>query len=119
MHKTIFAISSLIFSVGFLIWSIGESVANPQGPNISLGANPIVSFNCNGTGYTVPSTNDYVITDLIGVDSTPNVFLDGVYTMNLSTNGNFGLTTGWLVSSGTTITCSSGTVYMSGYLVHP
>ena len=119
MHKNIFAVSGLIFSVGFLIWSIGESFAFPQGPNISYGTNPIVSFNCNSTGYTVPSTNDYIITDFIAVSSAPYVYLDGVNTMYLSTSGNFGLTTGWRVSSGTAITCSSGSVYMSGYLVHP
>ena len=116
MHKIIFAISSLIFSSGFLVWSIGESIAFPQGPNVSHGTNPIVSFNCNGTGYTVPSSNDYIITDFIGVSSSPNIYLDGTYMMYLSTSGNFGLTTGWLIPSGTTITCSGGTVFMSGYL---
>lgn len=119
MHKTLFAISSIILSIGFLIWSIGQATAFPQGPNISLGNNPIVSFNCDSSGYTVPPNNDYVITDFIGVYSGPYVYLDGVNTIYLSTSGNFGLTSGWKVPAGTTITCASGNVYLSGYLVHP
>ena len=119
MHKTLFSISSIIFSIGFLIWSVGQAIAFPQGPNISLGANPVVSFNCDNSGYTVPATNDYIITDFIGVYSGPHIYLNGVSVMYLSTSGNFGLTTGWRVPAGTTITCAGGNVYLSGYLVHP
>ncbi len=116
MHKTIFAISSLIFSVGFFIWSISHSYAFPQGPNVSLGYNPIVSVVCT-SGYTVPSSSDFVITDFIGVQSSPYLLLDGNYTMQL-VNGNSTLNTGWLVPSGSVISCTGGTAYFSGYLVH-
>ena len=117
MYKTILAFSALISSVALLIFAMGNSFAYPQGPNISLGSNPIVSFSCNSTAYVVPANNDYVITDFIGVYSGPYIYLDGVNTMYLSQSGNFGLTTGWKVPSGTAITCNGGNVYLSGYLV--
>ena len=37
MGKHLFGISTLIMSIALLIWSIGETFAFPQGPNVSLG----------------------------------------------------------------------------------
>jgi len=119
MHKLIFSISSLIFALGFLISSIGDSFAYPQGPNISMGSNPIVSFDCNGNGYTVPSTSDYIMTDFLAVSSSPYMQFDGGSTMYFNFAGNSTLMTGYRVPSGTTITCGSGGIHVSGYLVHP
>lgn len=119
MHKTIFSIATLIASVALLVSSISNSFAYPQGPNVSLGSNPIVSFNCNSTGYTVPATSDYIITDFIGVYSSPYMYFDGGTSIYLATSGNSSLMTGYRVSAGTQITCSGGSLHVSGYLVHP
>ncbi len=119
MHKTIFSIATLIASVALLVSSISNSFAYPQGPNISLGSNPIVSFNCNSTGYTVPATSDYIITDFIAVSSSPYMQMDGGNTMYFNFSGNSTLMTGYRVPAGTQITCGSGGIHISGYLVHP
>ncbi len=119
MHKMILSVAALIASIALFVSSIGNSFAYPQGPNVSTGTNPIVSFNCNSTGYTVPSTTDYIITDYIGVSSSPYMQFDGGNTLYLNFSGNSTLMTGYRVAAGTTITCNSGSVHISGYLVHP
>ena len=119
MNNTLFGIASIIFGIAALVWSIGDSFAYPQGPNVSLGSNPIVSFNCNSGGYTIPSNSDYIITDFIGVYGSPYVYFNGGNSIYLDFPGNSTLMTGYRVPSGTVITCSSGSVHISGYLVHP
>ena len=118
MHKNILSFSVLIASISLLISSIGDSFAYPHGPNISTGSNPIVSFNCSSS-YTVPSNSDYIITDFIGVYGSPYVYFNGGNSIYLNVSGNSTLMTGYRVPSGTVITCSSGSVHISGYLVHP
>ena len=118
MHKVILSLSVLIVSIALLILSIGQSFAYPQGPNVSTGTNPIVSFNCSSS-YTVPSNSDYIITDFIGVYGSPYIYFNGGNSIYLDFPGNSTLMTGYRVSSGTVITCSSGSVHISGYLVHP
>jgi hypothetical protein len=119
MHKNILSVAVLIASIALLIFSIGTSFAYPQGPNVSTGTNPIVSFNCNSTGYTIPSTSDYIITDFIGVSGNPYLYFDGTNSMYLNFAGNSTLMTGYRVSAGTVITYTSGSIHISGYLVHP
>ena len=116
MHKTLFGIASIIFAIACLISSIGDSFAYPQGPNVSLGSNPIVSIDCNG-GYTVPSNADLIVTDFIGVSSYPSLRLDGVHSIYL-TDGTHNLTTGWRIPAGAAISCASGSAYLTGYLTH-
>ena len=116
MNNTLFGIASIIFGLAALVWSIGDSFAYPQGPNVSLGSNPIVSIDCN-SGYTVPSNADLIITDFIGVNSYPSLRLDGVNTISL-TDGTHNLTTGWRVPAGASISCYSGSAYLTGYLTH-
>jgi len=118
MHKLIFSISSLIFALGFFISSIGDSFAYPQGPNISMGSNPIISFQCGSSGYTVPNGQDFIITDFIGASSYPSIYVDGLSAMYIGFNGNSSLNTGWKIAAGSTVSCVSGTVYLSGYLTH-
>lgn len=119
MHKIILSLSVFMASIALLVFSIGNSFAYPQGPNVSTGTNPIVSFNCNNTGYTVPSNSDYIITDFIGTYSSPYIYFNGGNSIYLDFPGNSTLMTGYRVAAGTTITCNSGSVHISGYLVHP
>lgn len=118
MHKIIFSIAALIASVALLISSITDSFAYPQGPNVSLGSNPIVSFYCDNGGYTIPTGQDFIITDFIGASSYPSVYVNGSSAMYIGFAGNSSLTTGWKIPSGSIVSCVSGTVYLSGYLTH-
>ena len=119
MERRLFGIAAIIASIGFLISSIGDGFAYPQGPNISLGSNPIVSFYCaSGTvAYTVPSGQSFIITDFLGVSSYPYMSLSSGEYLNFS-DGTYTLMTGYKVTAGTTITCGSGSMAISGYLSH-
>ena len=68
MERHYFGLSTLLASVALLIWSIGETFAFPQGPNVSMGSNPIVTISCNShsdfaSSYQVPTSYYFVITD--------------------------------------------------------
>jgi len=143
MTKSLFGISSLIMSGAFLVWSIGETFAYPQGANISLGSNPNVSFfssACNGGEVvtTVPAGQVLIITDIIsGVsDADDNIQLStgsGILgsfkvdyhvtgyssgaTHRTMNNAHYKLTSGVVVPASETlsVTCSSNLVTLTGY----
>jgi hypothetical protein len=145
MGKHLFGISTLIMSIALLIWSIGETFAYPQGPNVSLGSNPIVTLDCGSTTtstdiggyptysnpYVVPAGFDYIITDLgahysgatsINVDNGngwKNLHVQYfVPNGGNAQSGGFSLQTGAKVPSGASVRCSGNDGFVSGYLAH-
>ena len=71
MERHYFGLATLLASVALLIWSIGETFAFPQGPNVSMGSNPywatggLITAGTNSSIITVPSNSDLLITDVI------------------------------------------------------
>ena len=146
MSKNLFGISTLIMSIAFLIWSIGETFAYPQGPNVSLGSNPIVTIHCESGSsalstypnmdnpYVVPAGYDYIVTDFGAHPSQTKTKLmvnDGNgakslfeassvtgYQAGSITAGTFN--TGIKIPSGSVVYCteSAGGGMFSGYLAH-
>ena len=122
MERNLFGISALMASVALLIWSIGETFAYPQEPNVSLGSNPVVSFMCNSTPYIVPSNMDLIITDLVGTsgyDAVVNANGTSITMFHAWSGGNgyHTFASGYTADAGTSITCSRN-VYIGGYLAH-
>ena len=122
MERHYFGLSTLLASVALLIWSIGETFAYPQGPNVSMGSNPVVSFVCNSTPYVVPTNMDLIITDLVatsGYDATISKNGTALTLFHAWSGGNgyHTFATGYKAESASSITCSR-TLYISGYLVH-
>lgn len=120
MGKHLFGISTLIMSIALLIWSIGETFAFPQGPNVSLGSNPVVWGVC---GQNTPWTNNnalpVVVTDLLPQNTQSNIYYN-----SLSSNAFLArvteatsLTTGFTINPGEIIYCY-GQVSLFGYLAH-
>ena len=80
MERNLFGIAAVISSVGFLIWSIGQATAFPQGPNVSLGSNPLESFYGSIVGQTASevqvfsntSGQDFIITSLQRIPTSPS-----------------------------------------------
>jgi hypothetical protein len=142
MGKHLFGISTLIMSIALLIWSIGETFAFPQGPNVSLGSNPIVTLDCGSTTtstdiggyptysnpYVVPAGFDYIITDLgAHYSGATSISVDNgngwksLYSHYFSAQGTtqgFSLQTGAKVPSGASVRCSGNDGFVSGYLAH-
>ena len=124
MERHYFGLSTLLVSVALLIWSIGETFAYPQGPNVSMGSNPIVSFSCaNGVGYTVPSGFDLIVTDVDGYSGSGGwltIRLNGsaFYRVHIGTyQSHLSYKSGIKLDSGTNVDCT-GALYLSGYLAH-
>ena len=137
MTKHYFGITSIILASACLIWSIGQAGAFPQGPNISMGSNPVDSFQvtCPNTILTTTS-QEFVITDIrIGSGyysndsitlSTQNETLIKLYNSN---DGNVfvPLQSGIKIPVNETLSCSitnsnapsySKEIFISGYYAH-
>ena len=143
MHKHYFGIASIIFASACLIWSIGQAIAFPQSPNVSLGSNPAFSYyatSCTSDEVvaTVPSDQVLIITDIISsvgdgddiiqfststttlgsfrVDHHVTGYSSGSIhrTMN---NAHYKLHSGIVVPSSETLTlsCNSNLVTITGY----
>lgn len=70
MERNLFGISAVIASLALLIWSIGETFAYPQGPNLSMGSNPVFSYggDVGSTSVnlmTVPANQTAIVTDVV------------------------------------------------------
>ena len=67
-HRQLFGFAAIILSSAVFIHTLKSANALPQGPNVSLGSNPIQSWagSINNNGWhTIDSfQNDFVITDL-------------------------------------------------------
>ena len=136
MTKHYFGIASIIFASACLIWSIGQAIAFPQGPNTSLGSNPVFSVSsvnyASHTLYTNNTTAPAIITDFIAKgavnyncernftvsNSTEAISIsagtDGIYHMSLQS--------GLKVPAGESLQVSGGNycahVSISGYYAH-
>ena len=126
MERHYFGLSTLLASVALLIWSIGETFAFPQGPNVSMGSNPVVSFYCHpgstsNNSYVVPSNFEFIITDIIAGSSsaTSVIYADGVSVAQIvGSQRSVSFSTGYKVQASSNIYCASSGSYISGYLAH-
>ena len=143
MEKNLFSISAFVTSLALLIWSIGETFAYPQGPNTSIGTNPIESFHGSYSGssnidiLSNSSGHDFIVTLLEtqmvngsaldcrillnNVDLTYVTYAGG-YQFSHSFNGLEPLNL--VIHDGDTLKVRSSNVnsgcwyYMTGYYVH-
>ena len=145
-YRNIMAMAAVIFACGYLIRSFQPANAYPQGPNVSLGSNPIeswagkfsssmvytigtVSTSFVITDFTIQGSGSYCEVQLSSSSSsltTSDVLLTAYYGTNNSAgnlhwNGNF--ETGIAIPSGTTIYAhvarNGGCYYnISGYYTH-
>lgn len=137
MKNHLFGISAVIASTALLISSISDTFAYSNGPNVSLGSNPIVTLSCAGHSlfpgiYQVPIGMDLVITDFhVGADT--NGYIRVGTTSSLSSSDNLlrhylyqaspthmSFRSGIRITEGLYVQCSAGSdgSFMSGYLAH-
>lgn len=118
----------LCFGVGFLVWSIGQAGAYPQGPSVDLGSNPIWSYAgaCTSVSYTVPAGQDLIVTDIMKTGGSTGYItrlqIDGTTFFSSYAYDLLSYNTGFKIPSGSVISCTqdsgSHTVTISGYFVH-
>ena len=65
-YRNILAFAAVIFATGYLVRSFQPANAFPQGPNVSMGSNPIESWAGRGNNWDTLTTlaNNFVITDI-------------------------------------------------------
>ena len=143
-YRNLCGIAFIILASGYFVRSFQPANAAPQGPNISMGSNPIVSwagYTSSGNWITIDTMQeDFILTDLVlgGTSDTCNFYLSsqnsssnidiiagGGYRNDSYRNGNSQFTgnfnSGMKVPSGTTIYAyASGYCYynISGYYTH-
>ena len=139
VHKNLFGLATVIFSISFLVDSLQTAFAGPTGPNVSLGFNPIDNFSllCTNNSQTlVPAdaNRDFIVTDIITGDDSTNyspvpstLTFNGGITMTVSTLQSHRFETGLKIPANTTLDCQNGTgtnhyhfnVTVLGYYAHP
>jgi hypothetical protein len=123
-HKTILSLGFLLLCASVLVDSLRNANAYPQGPNVSMGSNPIDSAYavCNGwtTLFTNSSSHPFIITDVIHSYPSSNGQLRiGSQTIYSSREGR-SLKSGLVIAPGETVECthSGWTMTISGYYTH-
>jgi len=103
--------------------------AYPQGPNVSLGANPIWNYigTCDNLNYTVPVGSTLIITDIQKVSTSTSywvrVKLDGVNFFNTYSTSLLTYSTGVRAEANQVLTCQRGSydqdILLMGYFTAP
>ena len=129
-HRTLFGISAIILSSAVFVHSFNSANAFPQGPNVSMGSNPIASFYvaCGQSSPTVLSTTSdlFIITDILVDDgySTGGIDLqlNGSNWYAVGENVQIAMNSGLPVPLNSTLSCYSyygRSMILSGYYAQP
>ena len=128
-HRTILAFAAVIFAAGYFVRSFQPANAFPQGPNVSIGSNPIDnSFaTCSGgTIFTNNTTHDFIITDITRSSRGYGAYLmqnnQIIWESQGGNNASDVITfkSGISISPGASVQCNNGghTMTISGYYTH-
>ena len=129
-HRTLFGIAAIILSSAVFVHSFNAANAFPQGPNVSMGNNPIASFHvsCSQSNPTVLSTTSelFIITDILVSDgySTGGIDLqlNGANWYSLGENVQMAMQSGIPVPLNSTLSCYTyygRNLVLSGYYAQP
>ena len=123
-YKLCLSFGFVLLCAAALNQSLLSANAASQGPNISLGGNPIANFTaaCGSwsTLYTNTTTQNFVVTDVVHSYPSSNVTLQintqTIYASREPTR----FVSGLIVAAGETVTCahSGYEVTISGYYAH-
>ena len=77
-YRNILALAAVIFAAGYFVRSFQPAYAFPQGPNVSIGSNPIENFygNANQTG-SLTFQDNFILTTLISSTDSCAPKIDG------------------------------------------
>ena len=126
-YRNILATGFLLLCGAVFVHSLKSANAFPQGPNVSMGSNPIENFysNCNNqTMYTNNTSQTFIITDVIHGVSNYGVELNinGIAAYKSVDNGHGHFISGLRVEPSESVICySASNVYgatISGYYTH-
>ena len=84
-HRKLYGVAAILLSGAVFVHSLKTANAVPQGPNVSMGTNPIVNFRGSVTGYsgdiitTVPSDQSLIVTTILTSAINSGSLTDGSY----------------------------------------
>ena len=115
-YKQLFGYAAILFGIGFVIRSFVPAYAY-NGPNISLGSNPIEHFSGSGTVFSNTSGRDFIITDVsCNGDTVLNISSSNAWFCRAGASHSF--SSGLRVSDGENVTASGYVLFLSGYYAH-
>jgi len=136
-YRNILAFAAVIFAAGYFVRSFQSAYAFPQGPNVSLGSNPIEHFfrvctnntNSNSLIFTNTTSQTFIITDIQTQGTyTYQFFIDGALTLRTDgyyEEGSLQLLSGIKINPNESFQCQGGgsssssrSVFISGYYTH-
>ena len=130
-YRNIFAVAAVIFASGYFVRSFQSAYAFPQGPNVSLGSNPISSFtgmcDSNTSNQLMSTGNDvFIITDVVVGDGSysynADLQINGSAFVTFAENSSQSYSTGFMVGSNSTVSCFSHyskRITINGYYAQP
>ena len=129
-YRNIFGLGFVIFSLGYFVRSFSPAIAGPNGPNVSMGSNPIASFyvSCSQSTPTILSTTSelFIITDILVSDgySTGGIDLklNSSNWFSLGENVQMAMQSGIPMPLNSTLSCYSyygRDLILSGYYAQP
>ena len=133
-YRNLLAFAAILLSGAVFVHSLSAANAFPQGPNVSMGSNPIENFyGSAGTVGSITFQQDFILTTFISNSSYCNPKIDGVifhtgsssnnlffYRYDNPTNSVFTVGNATLkIQSGASLSLAScGDFFIAGYYVH-
>ena len=134
-YRNILAFGFVLLCGAVFVQSFNFANAYPQGPNISLGSNPVENFYGSASSLgSLTFQNDFIVTTLLSNSTSCNPTIDGVsfftgtgtnsiFFYRYTDSANSPFTTGnatLKIQAGSSLSLGScGDVHISGYYVHP
>ena len=115
-YKQLFGYAAIIVASGFFIRSFQPAYAI-NGPNISMGSNPIENFGGYGTIVSNTSGRDFIVTD-ISCEGNTYVYVSSQVVWYCRPDSPHHFNSGITVSDGESLTANSASVFLSGYYAH-
>ena len=127
-YRNILATGFLLLCGAVFVHSLKSANAFPQGPNVSMGSNPVdfASENCSGgniTLFTNTSSQPFIMTDiqLQRPEASQYIRLNGakIFATNYGYTSIYNYDTGIKVEPGDVLTCGGYHMTITGYYAHP
>lgn len=115
-YKRLFGYATIIMACGFFVRSLQPAHA-VNGPNVSMGTNPIEDYAGYSGFFTNTSGSDFIVTD-ITCEGNTYMSVSGSNVWYCRPDSPHQFASGLKVSNGETLTAHSATAFISGYYAH-
>ncbi|MEC7987057.1 MAG: hypothetical protein VX278_17945 [Myxococcota bacterium] len=115
-YKTLFGYAAIIMACTLFVRSFQPAHAI-NGPNISMGSNPIANVGGYGTIFTNTSGRDFIVTD-VSCEGNTYISVSSQFVWYCRPDSPHRFTSGITVANGESLSSNSASIYLSGYYAH-